>query len=63
MTDLELLKLKQIEETLIEVWDALTDKSRVDENLWHRFLNLQNKTRLLKIKLEKELESANKYKK
>lgn len=60
MTDLELLKLKQIEETLIEVWDALTDKSRADENLWHRFLNLQEKTRLLKIKLEKELESANK---
>ncbi len=61
MTDLELLKLKQIEETLIDVWDKLTDKSRANEDLWHRFLNLQKRTKLLKMNLEKELKSENKF--
>lgn len=48
-------KIEELEKTMVEVWDHLSPSQKERRSNFERFLVVQTKTRLLKQKIEKEL--------
>jgi len=50
-------KIDQLEKSLVNLWDSLSQDVRSRKLLWDKFFNLQARVRLVNLKIEKDLKN------
>ena len=43
-------KIEQLERALVRLWDSLPPKIKGNKSAWNKFLNIQNRVRLMNLK-------------
>jgi ABC-type uncharacterized transport system ATPase subunit len=50
-------KLNDLEDSLERFWELLSLSLKSNQRVWNKFMNIQQRVKILKMKLEKDLEN------